>query len=240
MSTDHTPPAHLARVYALLIETYGNPQWDASNDPLGGLIGTILSQHTSDTNSGRAYKQLIEAFPTWEQVRNAPTQQVAEAIRVGGLANIKAPRIQDALHTLTTWQRSDGREGTLSQYLYEELHKRTPQEAWSYLRSIPGVGPKTAACVLMFDMAMPIMPVDTHVHRASRRLGLIGPKVSADQAHLVFAKITPPEWIYALHVNLIRHGRQICHAQRPKCGECPLYMECAYVGSVNEQETATP
>lgn len=238
MTTSITPSMHLIRVYNLLVESYGEPVNEPDYDPLGGLVGTILSQHTSDINSGRAYRQLVEALPTWEQVRDAPTDQVAALIKSGGLANIKAPRIQDALHTLTEWQQQAGKNSPLTHFLYEELVKRTPEEAWHYLRNIAGVGPKTAACVLMFDMNMPVMPVDTHVWRTSHRLGLIGPKVNADQAHTAFAKITPPEWVYPLHVGLIKHGRQICHAQRPECNRCPLYRECAYVGSVDPQQTA--
>jgi endonuclease III len=237
MTSSMIPSIHLARVYELLIATYGEPKNEPDYDPLGGLIGTILSQHTSDINSERAYQQLVVTFPTWEQVRDAPAKEVAVAIRSGGLANIKAPRIQDALLTLTQQQQKQGGTKTLSDFLSDELAKRTSEEAWQYLRSIPGVGPKTAACVLMFNLNRPVMPVDTHVFRVSRRLGLIGPKVSADKAHEIFAKYTPPEWVYPLHVNLIRHGRQICHAQRPKCELCPLYSECAFVGSVNAQET---
>src|SRR5205085_7839372 len=229
MTTSIIPSLHLARVYELLIATYGEPKNEPDYDPLGGLIGTILSQHTSDINSDRAYQQLVTTFPTWEEVRDAPTYKVANAIRSGGLANIKAPRIQDDLLTLTEWQQAQGSTKPLADYFYEELTKRTSEEAWQYLRSLPGVGPKTAACVLMFNMGRPIMPIDTHVWRVSRRLGLIGPKVNADQAHEVFASITPPEWIYPLHVNLIRHGRQVCHAQRPNCMQCTLYSECAYV-----------
>ncbi|HLJ34817.1 MAG TPA: endonuclease III [Ktedonobacteraceae bacterium] len=238
MTSSITASVHLAQVYEILLATYGEPQNEPDYDPLGGLVGTILSQHTSDINSGRAYDQLIQTYPTWEEVRDAPTNKVAEAIRSGGLANIKAPRIQDALHTLTEWQQDQGGTKTLSDFLSDELAKRTDEEAWRYLRSISGVGPKTAACVLMFNLNRAVMPVDTHVHRVSRRLGLIGPKVSADQAHELFAKEVPPEWVYPLHVNLIRHGRQICHAQRPKCTRCLLYSECAFVGSVNPQETA--
>ncbi len=238
MQTSIVPTTHLARVYELLIETYGEPKNVPDYDPLGGLVGTILSQHTSDINSGRAYQQLIDTFPTWEEVRDAPTQEVANAIRSGGLANIKAPRIQDALLTLTEQQQAEGGTKSLSAYLYDELVKRTPEEALRYLRTIPGVGPKTASCVLMFDMNLPVMPVDTHVLRVSKRLGLLRPNVNADKAHEIFADIAPPEWVYALHVNLIRHGRQICHAQRPECNKCPLYKECAFVGSVNPQETA--
>jgi endonuclease-3 len=234
MTTSITPFAHLARVYDLLIATYGEPQNEPDYDPLGGLIGTILSQHTSDINSDRAYRQLIATFPTWEAARDAPTSQVAEAIRSGGLANVKAPRIQDVLQTLTEWQQAQGGSRSLAGYLSDELAKRAPEEAWRYLRTLPGVGPKTAACVLMFNLDQPVMAVDTHVHRVSRRLGLIGPKVSADQAHEVFAKITPPEWVYPLHVGLIKHGRQICHAQRPECSRCPLYSECVFVRNQSE------
>ena len=240
MTTSTIPFTHLARIHALLVDTYGEPKNEPDYDRLGGLVGTILSQHTSDINSERAYHQLISTFPTWEEVRDAPTNEVANAIRSGGLANIKAPRIQDALLTLTERQQEQGDTKSLSAFLYNELTKRATEEAWQYLRSITGVGPKTAAAVLMFDMGMPFMPVDTHVFRVSKRLGLIGPKVNADQAHDVFAKNTPPEWVYPLHVNLIRHGRQICHAQRPDCGHCTLYSQCAYVGSVNPQETYLP
>lgn len=240
MPTAIKPTLHLIRVYEKLIETYGEPKNDPDNDPLGGLIATILSQHTSDINSGRAYQQLIIAFPTWESVRDAATDKVAEAIKCGGLANIKSVRIQDVLHTLTEQLQEQGEPTTLSEYLYEELTKRTTEEAWQYLRTLPGVGPKTAACVLMFHLDVAAFPIDTHVLRTSRRLGLIGPKVSADAAHTLFAKVLPPEWVYPLHVNLITHGRQICHAQRPECSRCPLYSECAYVGSVNAQKTAIP
>ena len=233
MSITIRPTKHLLRVYELLIQTYGEPKNEPDYDPLGGLIGTILSQHTSDINSDRAYKQLITTFPTWEDVRDATTYLVAETIRSGGLANIKARRIQDALLMLTELQQEQEVRKLLSDYLYDELTRRTSEDAWHFLRKMPGVGPKTAACVLMFNLNYPVLPVDTHVYRTSYRLGLIGPKITVEQAHAVFAKITPPEWVYPLHVNLIRHGRQICHAQRPKCTQCPLYSECAYVGSVN-------
>ncbi len=239
MIASTTLSAHLTRIYELLIATYDEPKNEPDYDPLGGLIGTILSQHTSDINSDRAYQQLITTFPTWEEVHDAPTHLLAQAIRSGGLANIKARRIQDALHMLSEQQQAQGGTKSLSDYLYDELTKKTPEEAWHYLRSMPGVGPKTAACVLMFNMDRPVMPIDTHVHRVSKRLGLIGPKVSADQAHEIFAKITPPLWIFPLHVNLIRHGRQVCHAQRPSCGQCTLYHECAYVRSVNTPHQLT-
>ncbi len=238
MTTSIIASVHLTHVYELLVETYGSPQWAPDNDPLGGLVGTILSQHTSDKNSGRAYHQLVDAFPTWEEVRNAPTNQVANAIKSGGLANVKAPRIQNALHTLTEQQQEQGSTKSLADFLYDELTTRTPEEALSYLLSIPGVGPKTAACVLLFNLGQPVMPVDTHVLRVSKRLGLLRPNVNADKAHEYFVKVAPSDWVYALHVHLIRHGRQVCHAQRPECTKCSLYKECAFVGSVNPQETS--
>ena len=233
MTTSITTAAHLARVYNLLIESYGEPRNEPDYDPLGGLIGTILSQHTSDINSERAYRQLVETFPTWETVRDAPTYEVARAIRSGGLANTKAPRIQDVLHTLSEQKEAENYHGSVSAYLSAKLADLAPEEGWRYLRTLPGVGPKTAACVMMFNLDEPVMPVDTHVHRVSQRLGLIGPKVSADQAHEIFAEMVPPEWVYPLHVNLIRHGRKICHAQKPECNICPLYNECAFVRSSN-------
>jgi endonuclease-3 len=153
MTKSITPFIHLTRVYELLIATYGEPKNEPDYDPLGGLVGTILSQHTSDINSDRAYQQLIATFPTWEAVRDAPTDEVAHAIRSGGLENIKAHRIQGALLILTERQQKQGGTKSLSDYLYDELAKRSSEEAWQYLRSIPGVGPKTAACVLMFIRA---------------------------------------------------------------------------------------
>lgn len=161
MTTSITPTLHLMRVYEALIAAYGTPQNEPDYDPLGGLIGTILSQHTSDINSERAYRQLIAAFPTWEQVRDTPTYQIAEAIKSGGLANVKSVRIQDVLHTLTEQQQEQGGTKTLVEYLSDELAKRTTEDAWQYLRKLPGVGPKTAACVLMFNLNRPSMPIDT-------------------------------------------------------------------------------
>lgn len=238
MASPIIPTVHLTEVYELLIATYGEPHNKPDYNPLGGLIGTILSQHTSDINSERAYQQLITILPTWEQVRDAPTEKIAEAIKSGGLANVKSVRIQDVLQTLTEQQATQGGTKTLAEYLSDELARRTTEEAWRYLQQLPGVGPKTAACVLMFNLGREALPIDTHVHRTSLRLGLIGPKVNANQAHVLFAKVTPPAWVYPLHVNLITHGRRVCHALRPACSDCTLYKKCAYVGSVNAQETA--
>jgi endonuclease-3 len=232
------PTPHLTRVYELLLATYGKPVNEPDFEPLGGLIGTILSQHTSDINAQRTYQQLITVYPTWEAVRDAPTYEVARVIQSGGLANIKSMRIQDVLHSLTEQQQAQGGQRSLAAYLHDELVQRSTEEAWRYLRALPGVGPKTAACVLLFHMARPAFPIDTHVGRLLRRLGVIAPNVSIDSAHTLLGNVLPEKWVYPLHIHLIAHGRQICHAQRPACSACTLYEVCAYVGSVNVQDSA--
>ena len=215
------PDEQVARVYALLVEAYGEPPWQPDGDALGSLVATVLSQHTSDVNSARAYAQLIKTFPSWQQTRDAPPAAVAEAIRVGGLAQIKAERIQRILRELT--RRLDGADLSLA-----TLDTLPLDEAQQYLRSLPGVGPKTAACVLLFSLGRPAFPVDTHVWRISGRLGLISPRISADAAHDILTRVIPPAWRHTMHVNLIRHGRQICHARNPECPRCPLRAVCPY------------
>lgn len=227
---------HLARIYQLLVAAYGVPPWEADGDALGGLIATVLSQHTSDVNSGRAYAQLIARFPSWAAVRDAPTEAVADAIRMGGLAQIKAERIQRILRELTA--RRDARRAQIADdqssaadgddLTLAELDALSLEAAQDYLRTLPGVGPKTAACVLLFSLGRPAFPVDTHVWRVTRRLGLIGARVSADAAHTALLRLIPPEWRHTMHVNLITHGRRVCHAQRPACLSCPLRAECHY------------
>jgi endonuclease-3 len=220
----------VAWIYERLAEVYGQPQWRPTGDALGELVATILSQHTSDVNSERAYKQLRERFPTWEAMRDAPVEEVAEAIRSGGLAEVKAERIQRILDLLTE------RLGAAPLSL-DFLAALPMDEANAYLRTLPGVGPKTAACVLLFALGKPAFPVDTHVWRVTRRLGLIGAKVSADAAHVALERIIPPGRRYAMHINLIRHGRRICTAQRPACERCPLRAGCAYYWEVVTQAT---
>jgi endonuclease III len=210
----------VARVHRLLVEAYGVPPWEPSGDALGELIATILSQHTSDVNSERAYAELVRCFPTWEAVRDAPVEAVEDAIRSGGLARQKAERIQRILQQIPM---EAGGELSL-----DRLEKMPLDEALTYLQTLPGVGPKTAACVLLFAVGQPAFPVDTHVWRVSRRLGLIGPRVTAEAAHEVLDRLIPLEWRHTMHVDLIRHGRQICHAQRPECPRCPLRSECQY------------
>jgi endonuclease-3 len=222
----------IRRVYDLLVRAYGIPPWEPDGDALGGLIATVLSQHTSDVNSARAYARLVAAFPTWEAVRDADTDAVAEAIRPGGLAGIKAERIQRILRVLT--ERLGGADGGAPLSL-GHLDALPAAEALAELRSLPGVGPKTAACVLLFSLGKPAFPVDTHVYRVAGRLGWIGPRESAEAAHETLERAIPPEWRHTLHVDLIRHGREICHARNPECGRCPLRAECRYFWTRVEQ-----
>jgi endonuclease-3 len=211
-------------VYALLVAAYGIPAWEPDGDALGGLIATVLSQHTSDVNSERAYARLVETFSTWEAVRDAPVAAVAKAIRAGGLAGIKAERIQRILRLLTEQLAPSG-ERPLS---LAHLADLPVAEAEAYLRSLPGVGPKTAACVLLFSLGQSSFPVDTHVWRVTRRLGWIGRRESAAAAHATLERLIPPEWRHTLHVDVVRHGREVCYARAPACGRCPLSAECQY------------
>jgi endonuclease-3 len=202
-----------------LHEVYGPRERYSARDPLEELILTILSQNTSDRNSGRAWRMLQSRFRTWDDMLAADTSELYDAIKSAGLGNIKAPRIQSVLQAILD------RRGSFDLHFLRDLPLA---EAKRWLTSLPGIGPKTAACVLCFACDMPALPVDTHVHRVSQRLGLIGPKVGADAAHDLLERAVPPEDVYAFHVNMILHGRQICHAQRPECGRCPLADLCAY------------
>jgi endonuclease-3 len=187
------------------------------SDPLEELVLTVLSQHTSDVNAERAYTSLRAAFPTWEEVVRAAPGAVADAIRSGGLANTKAPRIQAILHEV--WDR-EGR------FDLAALHRRSDADATAYLSSLPGVGPKTAAVVLAFSLGRDAMPVDTHVHRVTMRLGWIAERTSEAKAHDVLAELVPAEIRVPVHVGLIRLGREVCKAGRPRCEVCPLFELC--------------
>jgi endonuclease-3 len=213
------PARHIRAVDDALADAYGDPLWEPDGDPLGGLIATILSQNTSDVNSDRAYVRLRARFPTWEAVLHAAQDQLADAIRSGGLAQIKAARILEALATLHQ------RYGRLD---LDWLSDLPVPEARAVLTGLHGVGAKTASCVLLFNLGKPAFPVDTHVHRLSRRIGFAGPKMSpAAVQDLVEASIAP-ERTYPLHVNLIRHGRQVCKALRPQCGSCQIRRLCRF------------
>jgi endonuclease-3 len=213
----------VARIYDRLVAAYGIPDWTPDGDALGGLIATVLSQHTSDVNSHRAYQRLRERFPTWEAVRDAPVAAVEEAIRSGGLAAQKAERIQEILRVLSGDAAGGPPEAALA-----DLGVLPLGEAQARLRALPGVGPKTAACVLLFSLGRPAFPVDTHVLRVAKRLGLISSRTTAEDAHDELTAFIPPSWRHTLHVDLIHHGRHMCYAHNPACPRCPLQTECRY------------
>jgi endonuclease-3 len=201
-----------------LVAAGGPPPGHRRLPAVDELVLTILSQNTSDLNRDRAYTAMRERFPTWEDVRDADPAALADVLRPGGLADQKAPRIQAVLGRVSAGGRPD----------LEWLADLEPAEAIARLVDLPGVGVKTASCVLLFSFGVPVMPVDTHVHRVAGRLGLIPQGASADRAHDLVTAATPPARMLEAHLLLIRHGRTICTARRPRCGECPLLDLCSY------------
>jgi len=206
-------------VHRRLLEAYGEPRWRRPLPPVAELVSTILSQNTNDLNRDRAFAALRAAFPTWEAVRDAPASAVIQAIRPAGLANQKGPRIQAVLRSITE------ERGRLD---LRFLRRLPPDQAAAWLMRFKGVGRKTASIVLLFSLGLPAFPVDTHIHRLSGRLGLRPPRASLDQTHALLARTFPPETYYAAHLNLIRHGRQVCRARRPDCPACVLRRICPY------------
>jgi endonuclease III len=217
MSSNHA--RRVARILELLEATYGPRPWRRWGTGVSVLVETILSQHTSRQNSGASYRRLRRRFPRWEQVARAPEAQVEECIRVCGLSRLKAPRIQQILRRIKT-----NRGAIDLQFLADS----PPQAALDYLLAFPGVGPKTARCVLLFAFGRPVFPVDTHIHRMARRIGLIPHDADADDAHGLLLPLVPRGKHYALHVLMIEHGRKICRAQRPQCHVCSLRRVCAF------------
>jgi endonuclease-3 len=218
----HENVARIPEIIAWLDEAYGVPEWRPHHDAISELVLTILSQNTADSNSGRAFVRLLEAFPAWEAVASAPLGELVAAIQPGGLAPTKAPRIQAALRDIRS--RTGG-------YDLDFLAEMPLEVARAWLRSLHGVGPKTAACVLMFALGRPAMPVDTHVFRVATRLALIPEragkaKMTPEKAHALLESEVPPRSFYAFHIGLIKHGRRICTAQRPRCPECVLEDLC--------------
>jgi len=210
-------------VEARLTDYYGLRPYNPDvydRDLVGALVATILSQHTSDINSGRAFKSLKAAFPGgWDDVRVAPAAMVAESIRQGGLAEIKAPRIKELLNVI---HERVGKTGL------DLLREMSDAQGMAYLTSLPGVGPKTAACVLMFNLGRPVIPVDTHVHRVSLRLSLVAPKTLPGRTQDELLGLIGQESAYSFHVHLIEHGRTLCRAVNPKCLACPVARKCNY------------
>jgi endonuclease-3 len=194
---------------------YGKPIERPHRAPVDELIHTVLSQNTNDRNRDVAYARLTARFATWDEVRDAPTSEVEDAIRQGGLAPTKSLRIQEILRAL-------GDDDLAS------LAEKPLADARAELCTLPGVGRKTAACVLMFAFGRPDIPVDTHVYRVGTRLGLFRPGAPLDEAHDELLRIVDPGDAHEIHVSLIRHGRRTCHARNPRCHDCPLLSLCAY------------
>lgn len=216
----------LRRAADILDEYYGRPALSPRYAPVDELVFTVLSQNTADVNTERTFASLKARFPDWSAARDAPVEEIEEAIALGGLAHTKAPRIKRILEAIS--ERTG--EPDLG-----ELDGMSDEEAQAHLVALPGVGPKTAACVLLFALERPVMPVDTHVHRVARRLGIIGEKVTAEQAHPLLTELAGPDdpaQVYAVHVDFVRHGRRVCHARRPECGSCPLAPMCPSAGLV--------
>ncbi len=207
------------QIYTRLLEVYGLPEWRSPLPALDELVCTILSQNTNDRNRDIAYNALRAALPTWEQVRDADPAQVMDAIRPAGLANQKGPRIQAVLRQISA------ERGNLDLSFLKEMETA---EAQAWLTRFNGVGPKTAAIVLVFSLDKPAFPVDTHIYRVSGRLGLRPEKMSVEDAHPHLASLFDPETFDPAHLNLIRLGREICLARKPNCPDCPVSGLCAY------------
>lgn len=215
-------PEHIERgqaVYRRLAEVYGLPQWRNTLPPLDELISTILSQNTNDRNRDLAFQRLRERFSTWDAVRDAPAEAVIEAIRPAGLGNQKGPRIQQVLRQISA------ERGSLDLSFLQDW---SAEEALAWLRRFQGVGPKTAAIVLVFSLNKPAFPVDTHIYRVSGRIGLRPPRLTVEQTHEYLAGVFKPDQYAPGHLNLIRLGRETCHARKPNCSVCPVNGLCLF------------
>ena len=215
------------KVHKKLLEVYGEPVWRNPLPPVDELVSTILSQNTNDVNRDRAFDSLRAKFPTWEQVRDADTDEVIEAVRVAGLANQKGPRLQQVLRDITA------ERGSLD---LSFLANMPLEEARDWLTKFKGVGPKTAAIVLLFSLDKPAFPVDTHIMRVTGRLGLRPEGMNAEKAHGYLEDQFPVDAYYPVHLNLIHLGREICQARTPECSQCPLRELCDYYMEIYNPE----
>ena len=223
---DNPIEIHRQRLYAVhqrLLDVYGSPEWRQPLSPVDELVSTILSQNTNDNNRDKAYFALKERFETWEEVRDCNLVDLIETIRIAGLANQKGTHIQEALREIT---KING------QISLEFLRTMTREEAREWLTSLKGVGPKTAAIVLLFSMDIPAFPVDTHIFRVSGRIGLRPLDLDREKTHSYLENIAPPGSYKALHLNLIRLGRETCQARKVFCGRCCLPDLCLYDAKV--------
>jgi endonuclease-3 len=207
------------KIHERLLEFYGEPVWRNPLPAIDELVSTILSQNTNDLNRDRAFNALRARFGTWEEVRDAQTMDVVNAIRPAGLANQKGPRIQQVLRSITE------ERGSLDLSFLEKL---TVDEARAWLTRFNGVGPKTAAIVLCFSLNKPAFPVDTHIYRVTGRIGLRPEEMTVEHAHPHLESLFPPETYYAAHLNIIRLGREICTARKANCEICPIRKLCDY------------
>jgi len=207
----------IEEIIELLEQEYGPRKWQPERDPIDVLIGTILSQNTSDANSGRAFASLKASFDSWEAVASAPAEHIARVIQSGGLSQIKAVRIKQVLEQI------EKEQGRIS---LDFLKAMNMAEAEDYLMRLPGVGHKTARCVLLFSLGKPSLPVDTHVFRVAKRLGLIDSRASIEKAHSLLQEQIPPSNVYEFHIHMIEHGRRVCHARQPRCNRCILRSAC--------------
>jgi endonuclease-3 len=233
-----SPPtrARVVRVRERLREVYGVPLMRPHGHPIAELVLTVLSQSTNDRNRDVAYLRLRDRFPTWEQVRDVPVAEVEEAIRPGGISKVKSARIQAILHAITASSPEGDRPpsgaadgpwaGAAGELSLDWLAHAPIEQARDYLVSLPGVGRKTAACVLLFAYGRHDVPVDTHVSRVGMRLRLLRPGAPFEELHDEMLALAPPGQELELHVNLLRHGRRTCHARSPACRECALARMC--------------
>jgi endonuclease-3 len=203
----------------LLVEKYGKKIFKGGTDPLTELVRTILSQNTNDTNRDRAFKSLKMSFPDWHRLADAPAAEIAASIKVAGLAEIRAARILKLLKAIYRERH---------EYSLDFLSSWPDNDIKNYLLRLEGIGPKTAACVMAFSLGRNVMPVDTHVYRVSRRLGIIPSEMNVNAAHEYFAKMSNVISLYQFHLNLIAHGRLVCHSQKPACGGCFLRDYCNF------------
>jgi len=207
----------LKAVLARLKKAHGRPERHHDDDPVGALVGTVLSQNTNAANSSAGYRSLVERFTDWDQVADAPTGEIRRCIRTAGLAATKAPRIRSILRRI----RRD--RGRIELGFLAGLH---PRRAYEYLVGFEGVGPKTAWCVLLFAFDLDVFPVDTHIRRIAVRLGVLDDGASAERAHDVLTPLVAPGDRYDMHVLLIAHGRRTCLAGRPRCQRCCILVHC--------------
>jgi endonuclease-3 len=217
-----------AVVDRILTRVYGRKDVELEDNPLDTLVETILSQNTTDKNSHRAYQALKRAYPNWGKLMGEDVAKVAKLIRSGGLAGIKASRILGALEFINR------ERGVLDLDFLRDL---SPQDAEAWLAQMKGVGPKTRSIVLLFSLGMPAFPVDTHIHRVTKRIGLIGPKVSREQAQTDLASLVPRREFFNYHINLIEHGRTVCQARKPRCSMCQISRYCDYFSRTAKAES---